>query len=177
MNKKEESGKDGGLSTLLSNLSSKQLLKMLLKNLHEQQGLNLAELIRIYEDAKGEILVPLSIFSYKLEPAEALCKYLKENENLSYKEIARLISRKEKSIWATYQRAGKKRKQPFLKTEEKYLLPVSIFKDRSYSLLESAVLYLNKIHRLTNPQIARLLNKSANSIAVLMKRARDKGRE
>lgn len=161
---------------LISNLGSRQLLKTLLKNLREKQGLKLEEWIEIYQQAEKDISVPLSVFSYKLKPAEALCKYLKENEALSYKEIAKLTARNEKSVWAAYKRANEKKAQQFISKEEKYKLSIQIFRNRSYSLLESIILYLNKTYRLSNPQMAKLLNKSPNSIAVLMKRARKKKR-
>ena len=169
--------KKGGpelLDVLLTNLGSQQLLKTVLKKIQHEGNLELNQLVEIFQEAKSELTLPLSIFSLPLQPAEALCKYLKENEKLSYKEIGLLLSRNEKSVWATYQRAKKNKKQMFLKTKEKYNLPISIFHDRSYSVLESIVFFLHQIHQLSNPQIARLLKKSPNSVAVLMKRARVK---
>ena len=169
--------KKGGselLDALLTNLGSRQLLKTVLKKIQQEGNLELAQLVEIFQDAKSELAIPLSIFSSSLQPAEALCKYLKENEKLSYKEIGRLINRNEKSAWASYQRAKRNKKQMFLKTKEKYALPISLFHDRSYSLLESVVFFLHQIYQLSNPQIAKLLKKSPNSIAVLMKRARVK---
>ncbi|MBU0457644.1 MAG: hypothetical protein ABH824_06210 [Nanoarchaeota archaeon] len=167
--KKEDSEQ---LEILLGKLDSKELLKIIFKKLQGEEQID--QLISSFQDTKSQILIPLSIFSYKLQPAEALCKYLKENENHSYKQIAVLINRNEKSVWATYKRASKKRKQKFVKKSERYFLPISILKNRSYSLLESVIFYLNKTYKLSNPQIAKLLKKSPNSIAVLMKRAREK---
>ncbi len=171
---KEVSRKDDVLKLLLANLSSKQLLKQLLRQMQEEQGFQLDELIDAFQEAKQEISIPLSIFSHRLPPAEALCKYLKEEEHLSNQEIAQLLNRNEKSIWATYQRAGRRMKQKFIRKKEKHVLPISIFKERTFSLMESVVLYLNEVHKLTNPQIAKMLRKSPNSMAVLLKRAKEK---
>lgn len=158
---------------LLTSLGSKQLLTILLQKLHTEQNLQLDQLITLFQETKHEISVPLSIFSSRLQPAEALCKYLKENEKLSYAEISSLINRNRKSIWATYRRANEKMKPAFLNNKE-FLIPISVFNNRHYSLLESVVLYLHQVYKLSNKQIAKLLKKSPNSMAVLTKRARDK---
>ncbi len=170
-NKKEG---EGLLGALLTAVSSRQLLKAVLERLQQEQNLQLPELIKTFQEIKKEVSIPLPIFSHSLEPAEALYKFLKENEGFSYKKIAGATKRDQRSVWATYQRARKKKKQKFLLKEEQYIFPLSIFKNRSYSLLESVVFYANTVYNLSNPQIAKLLHKSPNSIAVLMKRARDK---
>lgn len=167
-------------STVLTTIDSQKLLKQLLRQLHQQQNLQLDEVIHLFQEVNQEINIPLSVFSGKLYPAEALCKYLKEKENLSYSEMGKLLHRDNKNIWATYQRAKKKMKKPkrsFLKKEEKYFLPLSLFANLSLSLLENLVLYLHQTYSLTNPQIAKLLHKSPPSMAVLYKRAREKSKE
>ena len=174
MNKKTKKEGDVLVDSLLSRINSQQLLKMLLRSLYQEQGLQLPELIHVFQEARQEASIPLSIFSSSLDPAEALYKFLKENESLSFQEIAARLHRGHKSIWATYQRSGKKKKQVFLIQDEKYFLPFSIFTKRKYSLLESVVFYLNSVHRLSNQQIAKLLHRTPNTVAVLMKRARDK---
>ncbi|MDP3698997.1 MAG: hypothetical protein Q8R47_05410 [Nanoarchaeota archaeon] len=166
--------KGDALDSLLSTISSQQLLKIILQRLHQEQGLQLPELIQAFQAAKEEASIPLSIFSHTLDPAEALYKFLKENEHFSFREIAAELHRDQKSVWATYQRARKKKKQVFLIEEERYFLPFSIFKKRRYSFLESVVFYLNSVHHLSNRKIAALLQRTPNTVAVLMKRARDK---
>lgn len=166
--------KDDVLDVLLTSLSSKKLLELVIRKVDSENELKLDEVIKIFQEVKGEISVPLSIFSANLHPAEALSKYLKENKNLTYKKISEITSRDKKSVWGTYHRAVQKRKQKFMEKKEAYYLPISIFKDRSYSLLENAISYVSKVHHLSNKEIAKLLNKSPNSIAVLMKRAKDK---
>ena len=173
---KTNSKKEGEalLDALLSTISSQQLLKIILQRLHQEQGLKLPELIQMFQEAREEASIPLSIFFSSLDPAEALYKFLKENEKFSFREIATELHRDQKSVWATYQRAWKKKKQVFLIQDEKYFLPLSIFKKRKYSFLESVVFYLNSVHHLSNKQIAKLLHRTPNTVAVLMKRARDK---
>ena len=162
------------LDSLLSTISSQQLLKIILQRLHQEQGLQLPELIETFQAAKEEASIPLSIFSSSLDPAESLYKFLKENEKLSFQQIASELHRDQKSVWATYRRSWKKKKQVFLIEDERYFLPFSIFKKRRYSFLESVIFYLNSVHHLSNKQIAKLLQRTPNTVAVLMKRARDK---
>lgn len=164
---------------LLTSFDSQQLLKQLLQQLHQEQQLNLPQLINIFQEVKQEYNLPLSIFSTKLPPAEALCRYLSEEEKLSCQEIAQLLSRNEKSIWATSQRAKKRKPLSgkvsyFNSNLKKYFIPLSVLQNRDYSLLESVILYLNQVHHLSNKEIAGLLRKSPNSVAVLLKRAQDK---
>jgi hypothetical protein len=162
------------LQAILAKANSRQLLKEILKTLYHEQNLQLPELIKTFQEVKKEISIPLSIFSHHLHPAEALCKYLKENEGMSYQDIAQCLHRNDKSIWATYQRARKKVKSEFQIREEKYALPLSIFQNRELSFLESVVFYLYRIYRLSNKIIGKTLHKSPNSMAVLLKRALDK---
>lgn len=165
------------IGALLGTLNSPEFLKLLLKKLlQEEPNLKLDQLIKTFQEVKSEIFVPLSIFSHKLKPAEALCQYLKEKEGLSNKQIAVLINRKEKSVWATCQRAVQKKKpgkQKFIEKEKKYFLPVSIFSNRSYSLLGNVIIYLKEVHHLSNKSIAELLDTSPNSIAVIAKRGKE----
>ena len=174
MEKKTEKDGDELLNVLLSTLGSQQLLKAILQKMSREHNLQLPELIQTFQKAKQEASVPLSIFTHSLDPAEAIYKFLRENEGFSFQKISLETNRNQKSVWATYQRAWKKKKQKFISTEEKYYFPLSLFKDRSYSLLESIILYLKITYNLSNPQIAKLLHRSPNCIAVLMKRARDK---
>ncbi len=162
------------MEALFASLNSPQLLKQLLQQLQKNNGLQLPELIQIFQEAKQEQLIPLSIFSSRLYPAEALCKYLHEQEHFSYHEIAVMLKRNERSVWASCQRARKKLRSAFIVKDENYLLPLSLFQNPFLTLLESVVLYLHTAYNLTNPQIATLLHKSPNSIAVLSKRAREK---
>ena len=159
---------------LLRNYSSEELLKHLLQRLRQDQNLQLDKLITLFQNAAPEQTVPLSIFASKLHPVEALCKYLKEQEHLSHREIAKLLQRDQRTIWATCQRAEQKMKAPFPKQEEKYLLPMSLFQNRSFSFLESVAFFLHQVYHLSTKQMGLLLHKSQNSMAVLLKRARDK---
>lgn len=54
--------------------------------------------------------VPIAILSDRtLSALEHVTAYLKEHHGLSYKEIATLLNRDQRTIWTTYQRSKKKR--------------------------------------------------------------------
>lgn len=167
-------GQDKLIEGILSSFTSQQLLKQLLGYLHKHQNLQLAEVIALFQEAKNEALIPVSIFSHALPPMGALTKFLRENEHLSYQEIATILHRDQRSIWASYQRAGRRWKARFTPTAETYFLPLSLFQDRSFSILESVVLHLHEVYHLSPKQMGKLLHKSPNSMAVLLKRAREK---
>ncbi len=161
------------VEALLSRVSSEQLLRALLKKMYTDGALQLDFLLSAFQEARQEEHIPASVFSYSLAPAEALCLYLKEHQHLTPSRIALLLGRNPKSTWATCKRAATHR-VVLRARQTDYLLPLSLFRDRRYSLLEHTIKYLQNNHHLTNRQIAEFLHKSPQSIAVLAKRAREK---
>lgn len=132
------------------NLSSKQLLNLLEK----------------------ENLIPTSIFSTKLAPLEALTKYLKENFNFNFSKIARLLNRDQRTIWSAYQ--SSKNKKIKLKIKSEILIPISIFSNRKFSILESITTHLKKEFNYTFHKIAVLLNRDDRTIWTCYSRAKKK---
>ena len=150
------------------------LLKSVIKVLKQNHAFSLLDLVKLYNSVgKKEPIVPLSVFSTKLSPSEALCRYMKENLKLNYHEIAKLIGRDERSIWTSYHRALKKFSDP-LPIVSDYPIPISIFKDRSFSILESLTSYLSEEFSLKLSEMARLMNKSSPLVYTVLKRAKDK---
>jgi len=111
---------------------NKQLtvLESIVKYLREEKDKSLTEIAAIlgrnqrnlwhtYNSAKKkmsshlpvnhDINVPVSIFQdSKLSPTEALVYYLKEQRQLPFSEIAKLLHRNDRTVWTTYSRAKKK---------------------------------------------------------------------
>jgi hypothetical protein len=123
-------------------------------------------------NSENEVYVPVAIFAGKLSPAEALTKYLKENQELTYAEISSLIGRDERGVWANYKRAVKKMPWPF-EIIESVSVPASIF-NSDKSILESVVVYLKDLKKMKNKKIARLLNKNPANIWTVHNRAKKK---
>jgi hypothetical protein len=164
-------------SLILSALSKEDcasLLGMISNHLKKNHHLTQQEINELSDDL-GEYSIPLQIFSTKLSPAESLVKYLKEEKNLAFHEIADLLNRDNRSIWGTYNRAKKKMSEKFTVKDE-LMLPIAIFKDRSLSIFECFVLYLKEKHKLSNKRISELINKRSSTIATVYHRVRKKKR-
>lgn len=130
------------------------------------------EIFRLWNN-EDVLPVPVAIFAGKLSPAEALAKFLKENHELSYREIAGLIGRDERGVWANYKRAAKKMPWHF-EINDSIAVPVSIFNSNK-SILEALVSYLKDVKKLRNKKIAQLLNKNPANIWTVSSRANKKG--
>jgi len=152
---------------------SAALAKALLRQLYEQQQINAEDILEVYEEVTQEKKIPLSLFSV-LPPMEALCRYLRDQEHYSFKEISTLLSRDHKSAWAAYQRSCQRKKKIIISPSEQYFLPLSLFRNHSLTLSEHIVTFLHQRYHLNNKKIGTLLGKSPNTIAVLTKRAREK---
>lgn len=120
-----------------------------------------------------EIKIPLEIFKQKLSPAEALCKYLKENENLKFNEIAIALNRDQRTIWINYRNANKKMNEKIQVSSQETNTPINIFEDRKWSILESIVKDLRN-KGFTNSRIAELLGKTTSNIWTLYSRIQKK---
>jgi hypothetical protein len=123
----------------------------------------------------SEILVPLTIFSSKkLGVLEALVKYLKEEEGLSFKEIGILIKKDNKSLWSTYQKASKKQSAAFKKHST--FVPLTDFVVDDLSCFESVTLNLKNYYGLDFGKISNLFGRNYHTIWTTYKRAEKKAR-
>jgi DNA-directed RNA polymerase specialized sigma24 family protein len=121
-----------------------------------------------------EDTVPVEVFSTKLSPSEAVVKYLKENKQKTYREIAVILKRDERGIWGSYRRSLNKLKAPFEIAEPLISIPLINLSDRRLSILEAVVLYLKEVVGKRGTEISRLLNKSPTTISTVYLRAKKK---
>lgn len=129
------------------------------------------EIFRLW-NSQNVFPIPVSIFSGKLSPSEALTKFLKENHELGYQEIANLIGRDKRGVWANYKRSAKKMPWPF-QVNGGIAVPVSVFNCEK-SVLEALVSYLKEVKNFRNKKIAQLLNKNPANIWTVYNRAKKK---
>jgi DNA-directed RNA polymerase specialized sigma24 family protein len=141
------------------------------EDLKEKYGIDLRNLLEIAKEEK-ELEIPVIIFRQKIRPAEALCKYLKENLGLRYSEIAKIINRNDRTVWINYRNAIGKMKEK-IRTDRKMSVSINIFSDRRLSILESIVKYL-KEKGYRNYEIAQLLGKDQRNIYTLYSRTKKK---
>ncbi len=129
-------------------IDSKELIKFYkIKQIFDEvKGLT-PEIIKKLEEKKIEI--PLSIFSKKLSCLETVVKYLRENLDLSNKEIAKLTKRSEKTIWQAHNSARKKTSLKFKVKFSKYYIPLNVLSNRKLSVLEAIVKFLFENYNLS----------------------------
>src|SRR3989344_157673 len=85
-----------------------QIIKLAVEGVKEKYKITNKEILSLIEEkpTSKEILIPVSIFEDgRLSALEAVCKYLKEELELSYKKIAILLNRDSRTIWSTYNNA------------------------------------------------------------------------
>ncbi len=141
----------------------------------QNSHLSLKEIIN-YKNLRNKknILIPVTIFSKDLGMLEALCKYLKDTVQIRYHEIAVLIKRDERTIWASYHQALKKAEtiKPRSEAREIYI-PIEELNKENLSIFESVVLYLRKM-QCRYSEIATLLERDERNIWTTVKRASTK---
>jgi DNA-directed RNA polymerase specialized sigma24 family protein len=118
--------------------------------------------------ALDDIYIPISIFS-NLSCLQAIVKYLQDVLRLNFSEIARLLNRDQRTIWATYDSV----RTVVLQVKDSLQIPLAVFADRNLSTLESLVFYL-KNQNLKFVEIAKLLNKNQRTIWTVHNRALNK---
>lgn len=153
-----------------------QVLKTSLKGIKQKYNLNSGEILSLAEKnpISKEILIPVSIFEHKLSSLEVICKYLKEELNLSNSKIASFLNRDVRNIWTAYNNALKKRKERLVVKESKFFIPVSVLSDRHFSVLESICKYLKDKFGLRYREIAVLLNRNERNIWAVYNRSKKK---
>ena len=165
---------DNELIKSLSDVQIKEFLSAFINHLkHDHKFAN--EQIENLFEKKIKDSLPISIFNNKeLSCLETIVKYLKEELNLRYHEIALLLNRNDRTIWATYNIASKKRKEKLSVKESKFFIPVSVFKNRKLSVLEVLVSYLKDNFNLRYSEIAVLLARDERNIWTVYNRYKKK---
>lgn len=136
-----------------------------------QKAVSIINTVLRKEERPSELSVPVDIFAHKISPAEAVVKYLKENLNKTLHDISVLLNRDERGIWSSYRRATTKLSSKFSSFPSGLQIPVSLFSDRTCSILEHVVLYLKDEKQLKGSQIAKLLNKKSSTVWTVYNRA------
>jgi len=89
---------------------------------------------------------------------------------MSYKEIAEELNRDQRTIWSSYNNAIKKETKETFYNEDNLQIPLSIFKNRKLTILESLVVYL-KNEGMRYNEISKLLNRDQRNIWTTYSRA------
>ena len=173
---KEDFPDDKELVKTLSKVELKDFLKTFISHLKHDHKLTSEQIVELFgKRIPTKDLLPISIFdNNELSCLETIVKYLKEEFNLRFHEIALLLNRNDRTIWTTYNIACKKRKERLLVKESKFFIPVSILQNRKLSVLEAIVSYLKDNFNLRYSEIAVLLRRDERNIWTVYNRAKKK---
>lgn len=153
-------------------------LTSLLKRIESDTGLTFEEVFRIIKDkteAKELEVIPVSIFDNPtLSSLEAICKYLKEEKGLRFSQIARILNRNDRTVWNACTKANKKYPTRLKTTDSAYFIPITIFTNRKYSVLENLSMYLKDVHGLSYHDIGILLRRNERTIWTAYSRSKKK---
>ena len=116
--------------------------------------------------------IPLSIFkTRKVSGLEAISFYLKEVNQHNARKIAQDLNRSSTTIYASINSAKRKLAGEQLRVDVLSLhLPTSVFSNRNFSILESAVAYLKDQHNYSLSKIAELMNRSYSTVKTVYQR-------
>lgn len=116
--------------------------------------------------------LPISIFRSELSGLEAITVYLKDYQNESIPNIAKTLNRNQSTIYTTYYKAKKKKFNLDI-SDLSTIIPLKIFSNRKFSILESIISYLKeKGFKLI--EIAKLIDKKYSTIATTYQRYKEK---
>ncbi|MBW6442744.1 hypothetical protein K0A97_03125, partial [Patescibacteria group bacterium] len=152
-------------------LGKKEIIDILIEKLSKKYGFGKKDILKLIEQEKN---IPSTIFSKELGALESLVGYMKENLNMSYKEISNILQRNERTIWTAYKKAKEKQLTSIKKKRDKgFLIPLSIFKNKKLTILESVILYM-KQKGLKFIEIAELLERDQRNIWTVYTKAKEK---
>tara|TARA_Y100000310_G_scaffold57873_1_gene53033 strand:- start:181 stop:660 length:480 start_codon:yes stop_codon:yes gene_type:complete len=117
--------------------------------------------------------LPISIFNSELSGLEALTVYLKDHQNKSIKEISTLLNRNISTLYTTYTKAKQKLTGKLI-VDYSVVVPIQIFSNRKFSVLEVLVSNLKNEQNLGWNKIAELLGKSYSTVRTVYRRYLEK---
>ena len=148
----------------------------------KKHKLDIKQVITLMENKDRYIYLPIGIFRSKLGPLEAVVRYMKDNLHYNFSQIAKFLSRDETTVWTSYNNSLQKGKIILdlelkdIKNIKKsdLIVPLSIFSERSISILEALCLYLKQNFKLNYREIGMLLERNERTIWTVVSRASKK---
>ncbi len=149
----------------INKISKEDLVRFILDN----KKISKEELLNLMQQSLEQ--VPLSIFTTKLHPLEAITRFMKEKARKRTNEIACILNKRPSSISEAYKNSRTKK---FKIKKTGIFIPLSEFKSNpKLSILEVVVQYLrNKNLKFT--EIAELLKRNPKTIWTVYNRAKKK---
>lgn len=113
---------------------------------------------------KSRANIPISVFRSRLSGLEAIIKFLKEEQGMRIKEIALSLDRKRSTVYNTYRNACRKNKGPIDVSDASILIPLKIFSERKYSILELLIHHLRDNERMTFSEATKAIAKKQSTL-------------
>ena len=153
-------------------------VNVFIENISKSHSITFQQVLDLLNKDENEIKIPSFILrDGKLGILEAATKFLKEENNLTYHKIAKLLNRDDRVVWVTYNNAVKKKKEKFHVGEPNHWIPISIFSNTSLGPLEAISKYLVEKSKLNFISIAKLLNRDNKSIWACYNRSKHKRKD
>ncbi|MEE9525613.1 MAG: hypothetical protein V3V78_03350 [Candidatus Woesearchaeota archaeon] len=146
------------------------VFKILLKRLKKKYHISTTDVLNFIQE---DIMIPCTVFIKKLSPLETTVKYLKENLDIDFTKIAKMLGRDRKTVWQAHKNAMKKYSDVIPPAETEYNIPVSALRTK-LSLLEAVVVYLKENFKLSYHKIGELLQRNERTIWTVYNRAMKK---
>ncbi len=163
-------------------MGKQQILEKWVKEL-DRQGISIRDIAQFLDKSEsipkikpakssGVIKIPVSIFKHRpLGALESLVKFLRENHSLRLIEIANKLDKNNVSLAGSYRNAKKKHSEVFDDLDYTFSIPVYIFSNKQFSVLENLCIYLKDHYKLSYHKIAVLLNRDDRTIWTVYNRA------
>ncbi len=144
------------------------LLQILINDIKKIYG------IRGHSIEDNELMIPIGIFGNdKLSSLESIVKYSKEELQLKFSKIAKMLNRSIKTVWTTYKNASRKMPKHFESFQDNIIIPYSAFSDRNFSTLESLVGFIKNLGR-SNHEVGLMLHLDDRTIWTVYDRVKRK---
>ncbi|KHO45598.1 MAG: hypothetical protein QS98_C0009G0007 [archaeon GW2011_AR3] len=170
----------GKKETSLNDRLNSELLAFhtLVHTLSEKHNISFQQVLesigKVRDKDKDVLVASYVLRDRKLGILQAVVKYLKEELNFSYHEIAAILNRDDRAIWSSHNHARKKSQERFVVKEPNYWIPVGIFADPRLGPLETLAFYLREKENYGFTEIGNLLNRDVKTIWTSYYNAREK---
>jgi predicted DNA-binding protein (UPF0251 family) len=118
------------------------------------------------EKPKPEVKIPISIFKKELGGLEAVVKYMKENLDMKYSEIANLLNRDQRTVWTAYSKAVAKKPQKL--RARGFTVPLAVFTEQA-TVLKAVIRHLRK-RSMKYSEISKLIHRDERNVWTICNR-------
>ena len=139
-----------------------EIINLLIQEIKKKYRISNKQISEFVE-SKRDIEIPITIFSKEIGGLEVVVKFMKENLNMNYHEIAGALQRDERTIWTAYNKAIEKDKTPIKVEDNEITISVELLRNRNFTVFEIIISSL-KEQGMKFSEIAKLLDRDQRNI-------------